>query len=95
MLCPAIRLMPTGASHYMECGSLLPLSAAGAWPGVLLASTWERAISRLALLVYVARPAQRFRNDRSLPNPSSVQLACMRLIHSLECEIGGAYGSAP
>jgi hypothetical protein len=27
---------------HVECGSLLPLSAARACPGVLLASTWER-----------------------------------------------------
>jgi len=45
----AIRLMRTGASNYVECGSLFTLSfeglppfAARACPRVLLASTWKR-----------------------------------------------------
>jgi hypothetical protein len=49
-----IRLVRTGASHHVECGSLLPLSAAGACPDVLLAPTYERQ-SPIGALAFLRR----------------------------------------
>ncbi|HEY6443983.1 MAG TPA: hypothetical protein VIY66_11665 [Candidatus Acidoferrales bacterium] len=52
----AICLAQTGAPH-VECGSSLPLSAAGACPGVLLASTWELQSPDWRVWFHVAHPA--------------------------------------
>ena len=54
---PTIRLMRTGTSHHVECGGLLPPSAVGACPGVLLASTWKRQSPNWRVWFYVAHPA--------------------------------------